>query len=49
MFLSFINHNYEKQNKWIKFSEGFLLLCKSSIKAGFLENKGFSLVFSKGP
>ena len=31
MFLSFINHNYEKQNKWIKFSKGFLLLCKSSI------------------
>ena len=31
IFLSFINHNYEKQNKWIKFSKGFLLLCKSSI------------------
>ena len=49
MFLSFFNHNYEKQSKWIKFSEGFLLLCKSSIKAGLFESKGFSLVFSDGP
>ena len=31
MFLSSINHNYGKQNKWIKFSKGFLLLYKSSI------------------
>ena len=45
MFLSFI----KKQSKWIKFSKGFLLLCKSSINAGLLENKGFSLVFSEGP
>lgn len=49
MFLSSINHNYGKQNKWIKFSKGFLLLCKSPINAGLLENKGFSLVFSEGP